>query len=283
MYRRTVPVANISGVAAGQVATIDLPLGRRYHGILLSYSESGTPANQATMDAAITNIKVIINSRTQREYSAAELRVLNAVMGAPYAFQAGVLPIYFAEPWRRTPGGEDALAWPAYTSLGIQSFQLEVTIAAGAPAPALTAKAIIDQPDPKTLKFGPIITTRRRAISPGGTGTYTLLDMPKNLGDYRALHCFEDTAGDISAVRATLDQLTAFDRSDAENTALLNIGGYVPQTALFHVIFDEDRRLGDGLPMMRGDGTLVSEFTLEFDMAAANPFTLIAEMLGGLN
>ncbi|MFN4231358.1 major capsid protein P2 [Parvibaculum sp.] len=283
MFRRTVPVANINGVGAGQVATIDLPLDRRYHSLMLRYSESGTPANQATMDAAITRIRVIINSRTQREYSAAELRVLNAVNGAPYAFQAGFLPIYFSEPWRRTPGGEDALAWPVYQALGIQSFQVEVTIAAGRVSPALSAKAVIDQVDPSKVPFGPIVTTRRRVVDVGATGPKTLLDMPKNLGDYRALHAFEDTANDISGLRVTVDQLIAFDRTDAENTAFLNQGGYVPQTAVFHAIFDEDRRFGDGLPMIRGDKSMVSEFTLEFDMAAANPFTLIAEMLGGLS
>jgi len=282
MFRRTVPIANIAGVAAGQKATIDIPLGRRYHTILLSYSEGGVPAVQATMDAAITGIKVILNSRTVREYTAAELRVLNAVNGAPFAFQAGVLPIFFAEPWRRTQQGEDLLAWPVYPELGINSFQIEVAIAAGRVGPALTAKAVIDQVDPKQVPFGPIISTRRRVVTPGAAGTFTLLDMPKDLGNYRALQCFETAVNDISGVKATVDQLIAYDRTDAENTALLNIGGYVPQASMFHVIFDEDRRWADGLPMQKADGKLVAEFTLEFDMAVANPFTIIAEILGGI-
>lgn len=282
MFRRTVPIANVTGVAAGQTATMDLPLGRRYHTILLNYSEGGVAANQATMDAAITGIRIIVNSRTQRQYTAAELRVLNAVNGAPFAFQAGVLPIFFAEPWRRTPQGEDLLAWPAYPELGTNSLQIEVDIAVGRVGPALSAKAVIDQIDPKQVPFGPIITTRRRVVTPGAAGVFTLLDMPKDLGNYRAIHCFETAANDISGIKATIDQLVAYDRTDAENTALLNIGGYVPQASLFHVVFDEDRRWADGLPMVKSDGKLVSEFTLEFDMAVANPFTLIAEMLGGI-
>ena len=280
MFRRTVPIANIQGVAAGQVATIDLPTDRRYHAIFLRYTESGTAVTSANMDAAITSIVIKVNSRTQREYTAAELRVLNAVNGADFAFQNGVLPIFFSEPWRRTPGGEDALAWPMFAQNGIQSFQIEVTIAAGRTAPALSGKAVVDQ---VMAPLGPIVTTRRRNVPVSATGVTTLLDMPRNLGDYNSLHCFEATANDIAGVRVTVDQLIAFDRRDAENTAFLTVNGYVPQAALFHVIFDENRRVGDGLPLLRADKTLASEFTLEFDMAVAAQFILVAQMLGGLN
>lgn len=290
MFRQTVPITNIVGVGAGQVATIDLPTDRRYHSIYLTYTESGVLVTKANMEAAITKIRILLNSRVQREYSAAELNVINAVNGSRWSYQNGIIPIFFSEPWRRTPGGEDLLAW-ALAGNGIDSFQIEITIAAGRVSPALSGRAIIDyarQTDAQGraagyLPLAPIVTTRRRSIGVSATGTRTLIDMPRNLGDYLRLHCFETAANDISSLRVTVDQLIAFDRNAALNNAILTNSGLVPQTALFHAIYDDNQRITDGLPMRRADGSTVAELQLDFDMAVANDFTLLAELVGGIS
>lgn len=288
MYRQTTPITNITGVGAGQVATVDLPTDRRYHALYFEYTESGTKVTQANMEAAITDIKLLLNSRVQRQYSAAELNVINAVNGSRWNFQAGMIPIFFSEPWRRTPGGEDLLAW-ALKGNGIDSFQVEITIAAGRVSPALSGRAIIDYAmatDAQgravgNLPLAPIVTTRRRAIGVSATGDRSLIDMPRNLGDYLRLHAFETADGDISQLRVTVDQLIAYDRTADYNNAILINDGFQTQTALFHAIFDDDQRPTDGLPMTRADGTPVAELQLDFTMAVANDFTLLAEMIGG--
>jgi len=283
MFRRKVPITNIQGVAAGQVATIDLPTDRRYHEIALYYTESGSAVSVANMKTAITSIRILLNSRVQREYSAAELFAINGFNGAKYAAVPGFIPIYFSEPWRRTPGGEDLLAW-ALEGQVIDSFQIEITIATGRTSPALSGRAIIDNaraPDGGYIPLAPIVTTRRRSVDVSATGVRTLIDMPRNLGAYERLHAFEDAAGDISGVRVTVDQLIVFDLNDAINEDILDAAGFVPQAGIFHVAFDDTQRVGDALPMVKGDGKPVSELQVDFDMAVASPFTLLSELIGG--
>lgn len=282
-YRRRVPIQNITGVGAGQTASIDLPPSRRYHGVMLHYTESGTPTTLANTDAAIEEIEILLNARTQRKFSAAELRVMNAYHGAPFAFQNGLLPIYFSEPWRRTPGDEDFLAW-ALEGNGIESFQIRVKVASGRTAPALAGRAIFDNarmPDGKLYPLGRIMTTRRRNIDVSGTGARTLLDMPRNLGDLAALHCFENTANDISALRISVEQNEAYNLTRAQANAYLTAAGKVPQTAVFHAAMDDTGRAADVLPMRKANGMFVDELQIEFDMAVANNFTMIAEFHGG--
>jgi hypothetical protein len=283
MYRRKVPITNIQGVAAGQVATIDLPTDRRYHEIALYYTESGAAVTVANMKTAITSIRISLNSRVQREYSAAELFAINAVNGDQYAAAPSFIPIYFSEPWRRSAGGEDLLAW-ALEGQGIDSFQIEVTIAAGRVSPALSGRAIIDNaraPDGSMIPLAPIVTTRRRSVDVSATGVRTLIDMPRNLGAYERLHCFEDTAGDISNVRVTVDQMIAFDLGDDLNDDLLDAAGFVPQAGIFHVVFDETQRVGDALPMVANNGRPVAELQLDFTMVNASAFTMVSELIGG--
>tara|TARA_R110002074_G_scaffold67298_1_gene158510 strand:- start:4787 stop:5647 length:861 start_codon:yes stop_codon:yes gene_type:complete len=283
MFRSTVPIANIAGVGAGQTTTIDLPTNRRYHALYLEYRESGVMVTKANMEAAILNIRISLNSRVQREYSAAELNVMNAVNGARWVYQNGIIAIFFSEPWRRSAGGEDALAW-SLAGNGVNSFQIEIEVAAGRVSPSFVGRAIVDyakMPDGKAfLPLGPIVTTRRRTITVSGTGSRSLIDFPRELGNYNRLHAFEDTAGDIASLRVNVNSTIVFDRSDALNIAILSNGGFVPQTALFHAVFDDDQRVGDGLPMRLVDGSLVSELSLEYDMAVASNFVVISELIG---
>ena len=285
MYRQTVPITNIQGVAAGQVATIDLPTNRRYHKIILFYEESGAAASQAAMEAAITDIKISLNSRVQREYSAAELFSMNASHGADYDPVAGVIPIYFSEPWLETPADQDSLAW-ALAGNGINSFQIEVSIASGRVSPALTGYAVIDYaagPNGQPIPLQPIVTTRRRVIGVDAAGLRNIIDMPRNLGNYQALYCFEGAANDIEKLRVTIDQYIAWERTDAVNDAMLKQSGLVPQAGIFLAKFNDDNRMADGLPMTKAAGGLVSELSLDFTLANANGFTIVSEIIGGIS
>tara|TARA_R110002110_G_scaffold1531_9_gene6855 strand:- start:5709 stop:6566 length:858 start_codon:yes stop_codon:yes gene_type:complete len=280
-FRRTVTVANINGVAAASRATIDLPVDRRYHMVLLKYTESGVLVTQANMEAALTNIRVNLDARTQREFSAAQLNVLNASNGAQWAFRNGYLPIYFSEPWQRTPGDEDIASWALQGN--VATFQIEIDIAAGRVNPKLEVSALIDNarmPSGAKLPLGPIVKTRRLQIPVTAVGVRTVMELPRASGDYLALHCFETAANDISKILISVDQNTAFERDRTTNTALLQNAGFVPAATVFDAIFDETRRMADGLPMTRGDNSQVGEFRLDFTMAVANSFTIVAELIG---
>lgn len=278
--RRTVPITNIVNVAAGQIATVDLPVDRRYHAVVLQYAESGTLANLATMEAAITRISVKLDGRVQRQYSAAELNVLNAARGL--AFQAGLIPIWFSDPTSRTPQGEDSLAWPLEGNK--ETFQIEVEIASGRTAPTLKGWSLVDNmrgPNNTRLPLGAIVTTRKFQVGVSSTGIRTLTsDIPRTLGDIRAMHFFETAANDITDVLIEVDQFKTFERNRTLNDAILRQLEYVPDPAVFSVLFDETGRVQDRLPMRRADGSLVAELRVDATMAVANDFSLLVEYVG---
>jgi len=64
-----------NNVAAGGMATTKLPRNRRYHALFLQYK---TNAAQATIEADITQIRLLVNSKVIRAFSAAELNLINA-------------------------------------------------------------------------------------------------------------------------------------------------------------------------------------------------------------
>lgn len=92
---------NFNAVAAGQTATLNLPATRIYHGVRLVYTTvTAGGATQANMEAELTEIRIKVNGKVQRRLSAAHIFALNAYRGK--AFETGLLPIFFSEPWRRT-------------------------------------------------------------------------------------------------------------------------------------------------------------------------------------
>lgn len=274
MFKRTVPLATINGVASPGRATIDLPADRRYHTIVLEYRENNVLVTQANMELAITNISIKLDGTSQREYSAAQLNVMNAHRGPEYAYQNGLLFIYFAEPWQNRYEDGDLMAWSLQNNA--QTFQIEIDIAAGRVSPTLTAFAVVDD------VVAPLIMRKTRRINVPVTaiGTRTEANLPRQIGDYSMLHCFETAANNISAVKVYVDQVLAYDRSRLRNNAVLATKGFVPAAAVFHLNFEEDRTQRFPLSMRNKAGRPVGEFRIDFDMAAANSFNIVAEYIG---
>ncbi|MFN3933640.1 MAG: major capsid protein P2 [Parvibaculum sp.] len=271
-FQRTVPLATINGVASPGRATIDLPTDRRYHCIMLEYRENNVLVTQAAMEAALTNIAVRLDGVPQREFSAAQLNVMNAHRGM--AFQNGRLFIWFAEPWQKRWEDGDAMAWSLQRNA--QTFQIEIDIAAGRNNPTLVASAIVDNIEARLL----MRKTRRFNVPVTSVGVRTEPNLPRNVGDYAVLHCFENASNDIAGVKVYSDQVIAFDRSRLLNNAVLTARGFTPAAAVFHINFEEARTPLLPLPMLRVDGRPVGELRIDFDMAVASSFTILAEVIG---
>ena len=270
MPRRNIPLQSFNAVGAGQTATVPLSTNLRYHQIYIQYK---TNASQATIETDIEEIRIKVDGKVQRRFSAVELNKINAFNG--YAFETGMLPIFFSEPWRRSPEGEDALAWG---TANVGTFDIEIDIASGATAPKLTGFAVVDDVEAPMVD---IVKWYKRTIPVSATGIHTESNLPKNVDEvYQRLHCFETAASDISGVDITLESLEAYNLTDRQNSALLKNRGFNPQADVFHVVFDHTQRVSDGYPMMKGDGRQVREFRLDFDMDQAQPFTLLTEVRG---
>lgn len=262
---------SFNAVAPGATATLDLPTGALiYHGLQILYG-TGTVggANQANMEAEITAVRIKLNGKVQRRFSAAELFAINAFHGI--GFEAGILPIFFSEPWRRTGEGEDALAWGM---ADIDTFQIEIDIAGGATAPTLEARAEVMRGN---RNLGPITKWRRYTVPVSGIGIVNYTTLPKNDAYYK-LHCF---SGNVAAIDVRVDQLERFEATAARNEARLRqVYAKSPQAGVFHAVFDPTDRVSDALQMRKADGSPVSEFRIDFDMSVAASFDMIAETLG---
>lgn len=144
MSRQITPfVQGFNNVAAGGMATTRLPRNRRYHALALQYK---TNAAQATIEADLTQIRILVNNKTVRTFSAVELFAISAFCG--FTFQLGMLPIFFSDPRRRTPEGEEFLAWLAYEAVGVGDIEIQVDISGGAAAPTLTGIQSFDYERP---------------------------------------------------------------------------------------------------------------------------------------
>lgn len=163
--KRRILLPSINGITAGSaigaVGTFDLPIGYRYHRIELVYIDGG--ATPTDVLAVFGDVVVYKNTRAQRIHTAAELdhlNGLNCVLGDTEfnrqqvntaAAMRQILPIYFAEPWRKDKVDTDFLAWNVSQPWGWNSFQIKITLAAAMPATgSIVAYALVDDPLPVT-------------------------------------------------------------------------------------------------------------------------------------
>ncbi len=126
-----------------------------------------------------------------------------------------------------------------------------------------------------------IIKWKKKTIPVASTGRHTLTDLPRIAGErYQRLHGFEAQAGDIKSVEVEIESLRAQELTRTQNEARLLTRNFNPQNDVYSIIFDDTQRVTDGYPVTKADGTLVSEFRIDFEMENASPFTLLYEVLG---
>ena len=264
-----VTMPSFNAVAAGQTATLRLPTNYTYRTLAINYKAGAGPAdaNEATIKTDLEAMRLKVDGKVQRRFTATELLEILQFRGIAHA--DGEVPIFFAEPWARTPAGEDVFAWGTQD---VATFELEVDIAAGAVNPTLSASAwvsLINRP------LGAIVKWRKFTIPVTATGDVNVTTLPKR-DAYKALHAF---SGDVTAFEIRTDQR---ERIDADvgpwNNHLVRLG-WAPQANVLHIPFDASGRFEDVLPMMR-NGRPVNDFRVDFTMGAANSFDLITEVLG---
>ena len=258
---------SFNAVAPGQTATVNLPTSQKYHRLDLIYSRGGVLATEAQMKSDINQVRLKINGKVQRVFSATELFAINGDNGQPVA--AGVLPIFFAEPWRRSAQGEDALAWG---TTDVDTFQVEVDIDGAAVSPGLYGQVLVDT---MNTPLGPIVKWRRQNIPVTATGITTTTTLDKNNGYYR-IHAFSTNIDDIAVI---VDQERILEATAEALEAHYATSGVSVDASETLIAFDSDQRISSALPMKK-NGKQVSEFRVEWNMSSAASFNIISELLG---
>ncbi len=249
MPRQITPFTqSFNNVAAGGMATTKLPRNRRYHGLILQYK---TNANQATIEADLTQIRIKVNSKVVRAFSAAELNLVNAFNG--YTFQAGLVPIWFSEPRRRTPEGEEYLALLAYEDLGVGDVEIEVDIAGAAVAPTLNGIQVWDYAKPADQVARPELRTVMhwlRKVTPCGaafplTAPLTPPDyFPAINGWLHRVHAFDAVVTQIQLLNG---ETPFWDMTGVQLPGVIQPYGLAKQASTMHAAIDADAQYVDGV------------------------------------
>lgn len=278
--KRWIKLTQITGVGPGSTATVNLPVGLRYHQLHFEYTtNTGGGPTEANMETELKEFRLNIDGVTQRRCSMAQLFDINRTKGKTPVVGAskGYAVFYFSEPHRETYVAREATAWGM---AGVGTFQIEIDIHNnGGQTCTLKGWALVD--DVQEPPAG-IVKWKREVIQIAATGELTYkLDSGK--GDsYQGLYFFEGAAGDIGNLRLLWDGVELYNGDEHVYDSLLPASDFIAVAGLFHVPLDHGNP-SDVLPMAKvtnGRTMRVEEFLATLTMDAAANVTLVREVVG---
>ena len=223
---------SFEGVAAGQTATLRLPIGRTYHQVLIAYAG-------ATL-AQLNALRVVANGEVMvRMTEAAKLDAINQYEGRAAA--GGVLTLDFERYGCLTRAGREV------TALGtgvldrnldpnpITTLSIEIDIDAAAVGTTLSAKAVQSASRP----LGLVKKIREYTYVAGAVGLYEISDLPKR-GIINKISFGGHTANVYTTIAVERDNFIVFERTAAENIVAQTDGVRTPQAD--YVVYDPTER-----------------------------------------
>lgn len=262
--RQTRKLSSVSNVAAGYPTLIDMPLGKTYHALNITYS--------GVTLAQMEGIRVFANGKLlQRYLSGTVLDKMNQFSG--HAASSGVLSLDFDRfnmsniPARELTGigtnmpGDD---------MPIYELRTEIDIASAASAPAIAVSAERSAPS----KSGLLKKVENRSYYVSATGEFTISDL--SLGNLMSRIAFLSTS--ISKIRIERNGLNIFERTSAENTKILTDGKYRTVQTGYWII--DTTELGEGGNEISTMG--LNEFVITLTMTGTGAVPVIIEWLATL-
>lgn len=271
--RRFVALPSFNAVGVGQRATLNLPVGaRKYYKVIITYKAGAD--NQATIEAALKNMRVLVNGVQQIEHTVAELNQLNAYRGR--AFQTGTVILYFSDPGARTMTGEEILGWGTYN---LSTLSIELDIDAAAVAPALSAQAEIEDSNEPLGVIKKVV--RQTGFVTAGAAVLPIRDLRRDPNEaYMRIH--------VMTANATAVQLKADSDIIVETSTRALLSAHyagrpqetIMQANVLTLDLTASTQVTDVLPMRRADGRLIQDFPLEVTLNGATTFNVISEIVG---
>lgn len=279
MVKRWIKAPSLIGMAASSTAVCNLPIGPRYH--TLGISGTGTSAT-----THINEMRLKVNGKVQRVFTYTELQAINILNGSQFGVQGTTtffLPIFLAEPWRKSNRDQDLLAWGTGN---LDSFQLEIDIKSSAPT-TLSVVAQIDnsivQQDGKSIQQPMGLITKWNRVQLPLTGTspdYGSASFPIR-DNYQSIHIV-DSGGTFASYALKVDNFVIREVTKVENDALLTAYGLTPVAGRLDIIFDHDDFLNSALPTQGPDGRRIQDLKLSLvsDTATARNLSTIYQTIG---
>ena len=271
---------------SGQTTTCNLDLGKKYHIIWLEVGYDATNTGKTILtDDLIGEIRLLVNGKVQRRMRAAELDQLNTLNGTQFGQQVGstaaagvtgyrrFLPIFLAEPWRKSNAEAALMAWnlagPTVASASIEVDFLTID------TPYIGGFYEWSPPD-----GGLGAITKWIRMTFGASGTRQDFNTLEKRDFYHSIHLFAPASGKyVSKVQLTADGVIVQDLLTAEqnqgmllsrdlNPATANLAaGTVPR---FDLVLDQDDPINSAL---QAQG--LQEFTLHVEYISAPSGNLV--------
>lgn len=253
--KRSVLLPSAQGVAAGQTATINMPIGWTYEGLDIQVTADlglGVAAVPvANWGDVFTEIRIVVDGKVTYRAPGDFIADLAEYYGETLV--AGSLPIQFARPWMRM---EDGWLAGAYGTTGMRTFDIEMDIKSTVTSVG-SLKVFADQSDPSPWGFH--FELNKFNHTQGATGDADIADIPPK-GAYRVLGMHFGTAS-ISNLSIEVDSLKVMDSDATSRAARLARSKRVQQAGYTHVDFISDNLLVRAMPMALEDFRLKPTFT----------------------
>lgn len=266
--RRINFINGISGVAPGGVATLNMPLNRRYHGVKLFASVTDNGSGSASTDPVeiIDYVKLIVNGIVIRDLTPMQIRkIAQANSGGNAATDH--IQLFFSEPARATVLGEESTSWDMF---GQDTFVIELKLKAGTTNPSVTTQASFDfdrNIDPGTGKSFLNIVKQHALTYNAPAGALDIVNLPITL-PFQRIH-IEPSTGTVSECEVSADGETVFEATKEQNDALhLDYG--IDSPFGFSVIFDHEQQVTSPLKVRR-------QLNLKPTFSAANNAVILLE------
>lgn len=120
-------IPGITGVNAGGIALVNIPVNARYHRLNFFATSGGVAGT-----SKLTSAKLLVNGVNMRDITPANIISIAKSQGVTPS--AGVLPIYFTTPWRNLLAANDSNSWDL---AGQSTFSVQIGIDATAVNPTL--------------------------------------------------------------------------------------------------------------------------------------------------
>ncbi|GAC1677118.1 MAG: hypothetical protein NVS9B2_27970 [Steroidobacteraceae bacterium] len=282
--RITKRMPNSNGVAPGQTATWDLPIGLRYHELEIAFA--------VITLAQMLKIRVLLNNEIQSEWTGVELNTLNKYRGRVDAVTNGnVLVIPFDRYGLYQKAGEEYTALQTAspdpkTGVSINSLRVEIDIdpATTAAGLGITLYAQQSQNDPARPGPGAILRTRRLTIVSTAAGVFEYSDAPKATEGprYQFVNLAAFKTANTTQLEVFRDNYSIFERKQALNEAIQKDHFRVPQAGWQIIDPIEAGYDAEAIPLVQGDGTPFQDFRYKFTLSAGESIIALIEYIGSL-
>jgi hypothetical protein len=266
MARKLLRMPSLSRVAAGAIATLELPIGPTYRRLIFSATGTGLDLTD------IGRIDVLVDGKVVQTY-----KDLTRLVDINSYYKRGAdtfnqFAIHFERAelldavWRRAPGMGTA---------DVQTFHVQLNIVGAAPVDlAITCHAEVD---PQPMPLGLFFKIREYPFSSAVSGDVEIDKLPRG-PLYSVVHLFK---ADVNAVEVTANQVKVFDgtkavieRTQKEASPVQRL----PITAkATHIDFIADGDLAQSL-----DTSQLSDFRVKMTLGTSGAVDIVAEVLDTL-